>query len=97
METLTPSSPEGRRSARAALKKRAGLVVNLRGRVERLPCLIVDSSRHGLRVRVNCKLRPGHTVEAILGEGPLQSVACKVIWTGKPESEQEGQVGLQIV
>ena len=44
----------------------------------------------------NFRLRRGQLVELVLDE-PVDSVRCEVVWTGKAESEQVGEVGLQIV
>ena len=92
--SLSPA-PKVRRSKRIVSKKRASLVVNFKGHAERRPCLIVDSSQDGFRLRVSFKLKRGQAVEVILDEDPGNSVQCSVIWIGKPGSKQEGEVGLQ--
>ena len=48
-----PSSPipGGRRSKRITTKQRASLVVNLRGVQKMFPCLIVDRSQEGFRLK----------------------------------------------
>ncbi len=89
--------PEGRRSKRILFKARASLVVNLDRNQKRLPCLVLDSSKYGFRLRSNCRLRRGQTVEIILDEDPFNAVRCSVIWTGKAGSEREGEVGLETV
>jgi len=90
-----PSLPiPGRRSKRIASKKRASLVINIRGNQKMLPCLIVGTSPEGFRVRGSFKLRPGQLVEIIVDDKPLESVRCEVIWIGKAGSEQQGEVGL---
>ena len=87
--------PEGRRLKRAAVKKRASLVVNLGRQEERIPCLILDRSQNGFRLRQTFRLKRGQVVEVILDEDPLDAVKCTVIWVGKPGSKHEGEVGLQ--
>lgn len=57
MTALTPS--EGRRSKRVVVKKRASLIINLERKPERLPCLVLDSSKEGFRVRGTVGLRRG--------------------------------------
>jgi hypothetical protein len=60
------------------------------------PCLIVDKSREGFRLRGNFSLRRGQIVE-LIADDPEDSVRCEVIWVGKAASEQGGQAGVQIV
>src|SRR6267143_1159965 len=90
-----PSSPipKGRRSVRVATKKRANLVINLRGNQTMLPCLIVDRSQEGFRLRGNFMLKRGQLVELVLDD-PVDSVRCEVRWVGRTGSG-EGQVGVQ--
>jgi len=89
--------PEGRRSKRNLAKARASLVVNLDRKQKRLPCLVLDSSKNGFRLRSNFHLRRGQIVEIILDEDPFNAVRCSVVWTGKPGSEHDGEVGLETV
>src|SRR5229473_3734159 len=91
-----PSFPQGRRSRRVATKKRASLVINLSGVQKMFPCLIVDRSEEGFRLRGNFRLRRGQLVELVLDD-PVDSVPCEVIWIGKAGSEQVVEAGLQIV
>ena len=93
-----PSSPihGRRRSNRTVTKKRASLVITLRGVQKMFPCLIVDRSQEGLRLKGNFRLRRGQLVEIVLDD-PVDSLRCEVVWTGKTELEQVGEVGLQIV
>ena len=93
---------EGRRLKRDQVHKRASLVVNLDmcslgRREERLPCLVLDSTQEGFKVRGTFRLRRGQTVEVILDEAPLNAVRCTVIWVGKPGSKYQGEAGLQTV
>src|SRR6266852_4840195 len=82
-----PSFPQGRRSRRVATKKRASLVINLSGVQKMFPCLIVDRSQEGFRLRGNFRLRRGQLVELVVDD-PVYSVRCEVIWLGKAGSEQ---------
>ena len=91
------TTPEHRQSNRIVTKNRASLLVSFKGHVERHPCLVVDRSQAGFRVRVGSKLRRGQIVEVCLDEDPGNPVRCSVVWTGKPGSKQEGQAGLQTV
>jgi hypothetical protein len=91
-------APEHRRSKRVITRNRASVIVNLTGQAERRPCLIVDRSPDGFRMRgVSSKLKRGQVVEVILDEDPSNSVRCRVIWVGKLGSKQEGEAGLQTV
>jgi len=89
--------PEGRRPMRVMSKRRASLVINLDRNQKRLPCLVLDSSKEGFRLRGNFRLRRGQMVEIVLDEDPLTSLRCSVAWVGKPGSKQEGEVGLETV
>lgn len=88
---------EGRRSKRTAVKKRASLVAEHGRQYERIPCLILDSSQDGFRLRANVRLRRGQVVEVILDEDPFNVVHYSVVWVGKPGSKNEGEMGLQAV
>src|SRR5260370_27261732 len=46
------------------------------------PCLIVDRSQEGFRLKGNFRLRRGQLVELVLDD-PVDSLRCEVIWTGK--------------
>ena len=94
----TPEAhPEGRQSNRIALKTRGSLIVtNDYENPRRLPCLIVDASQGGFRVRVGARLRRGHVVEVVSDDDPLTSVGCRVIWVGKTGTKEQGEAGLQI-
>jgi hypothetical protein len=89
--------PKGRRSKRVMLKKRASLVMNLDRKPKRLPCLVLDSSKEGFRLRGSFHLRRGQVVELILDEDPLRPERCSVIWVGKTGTKQEGEVGLETI
>ena len=88
---------ERRRLKRTALKERASVVVKRRRQEERMPCLILDSSQEGFRIRGVAQLKRGLMVELILEEHPMNPVVCTVMWVGKPGAKNAGEVGLQIV
>ena len=94
-----PNSPvhKSRRSKRAKTKRRASLVIDLDRKPKRLPCLVLDSSKEGFRLRGSFLLRRGQVVELILDEHSPSSVRCSVVWVGKAKSKQEGEVGLESV
>ena len=89
--------PKARRSKRVVSKKRASLVINLDRRPKRLPCLVLDSSKEGFRLRGSFDLRRGQVVELILDEETPSPERYSVVWVGKAGSKQEGEVGLQTV
>lgn len=95
MPGFTPS--EGRRSKRVMVKKRASLIVNPERKPERSPCLVLDSSKEGFRVRETVGLRPGRVVEVVLDDDKYNFPRCRVVWVGKAGSKQEGEVGLEIL
>jgi hypothetical protein len=86
-----------RRSMRVMSKRRASLVINLEGNQKRLPCLVLDSSKEGFRLRGSFHLRRGQVVELILSEDPPSFVRCNVVWVGKTGSKSDGEVGLETV
>jgi hypothetical protein len=86
--------PEGRRSKRIATKKRASLAINLDSKPKRLPCLVLDFSNEGFRLRGSFRLRCGQVVELILDEEMPNPQRCIVIRVGKAGSKQEGDLGL---
>ena len=89
--------PRGRSSKRTATKARASLIVASSGSQKRLPCLVVDTSKEGFRLRGAFHLRRGQVVEVILDDDPVSAVRCSVVWVGKPGTKQEGEAGLQTV
>lgn len=90
----TFSAHEVRGSKRVATRKGASVVVNLGAIPRRVPCLIIDRSPEGFRLRGSFRLRRGQVVEVIPSD-ELRSIRCNVVWVGKPGSKQEGEVGLQ--
>jgi len=94
-----PSFPvsRARRSKRVAAKTRASLVINLDRKPKRLPCLVLDSSKEGFRLRGSFDLRRGQVVELILDEETPSPERCSVVWIGKAGSKQEGEIGLETV
>lgn len=89
--------PKARRSKRVTLKKRASLVINLDRKPKRLPCLVLDSSKEGFRLRGSFDLRRGQVVELIVDEETPSPERCSVVWVGKADSEREGEVGLDSI
>ena|SRR5579864_6739018 len=89
--------PEGRRSKRIISKARASLVVNLDRNQKRLPCLVLDSSQEGFRLRGSFHLRRGQVVEIVLDQEPLNGTRCSVVWIGKAGSRHEGEAGLETI
>ena len=89
------SVPPGRRSRRAVSKSPASLVIHLDSNPKRVPCLVIDSSKEGFRLRGSFDLRRGQVVELILGEDMPAPERCKVVWVGKPGSRREGELGLE--
>jgi hypothetical protein len=89
--------PERRYSKRSPCKQRANLIINLDRIPKRLPCLVLDSSTRGFRLRGSFHLKRGQIVEIILDEAPLNAVRCQVVWIGKAGSKQEAEVGLETV
>jgi PilZ domain-containing protein len=90
--------PEGRRSKRIfSTAPRGSLIVNLDRVPKRLPCLILDSSKGGFRLRSSVRLKRGQVVEVILDADPLSAMRCHVVWVGKAGSKLEGEIGLEIV
>jgi hypothetical protein len=64
---------------------------------EEAPCLVLDSSKEGFRLRGSFDLRRGQVVELILDEETVSPERCSVVWVGKAGSKQEGEVGLETV
>jgi len=74
---------KSRRSKRVVSKRRASLVVNLDRKPKRLPCLVLDSSIEGFRLRGSFELKSGQVVEIILDEErPAPSAA---VWSASAE------------
>ncbi|PYT60772.1 MAG: hypothetical protein DMG35_10550 [Acidobacteria bacterium] len=94
-----PSFPvlQGRRATRVMSKRPASLVINLDRNPKRVPCLVLDSSKEGFRVRGSFHLRRGQVVELMLnGDFPTPE-RYRVVWVGRIGSKMEGEVGLQTV
>jgi hypothetical protein len=89
--------PKRRRSKRVMSKRRASIVINLDRKPKRFPCLVLDSSKEGFRLRGSFDLRRGQVVELIMDEETPSPERCSVVWVGKAGSKQEGQVGLETV
>ena len=89
--------PEGRHAKRVCTRVRASLVISAYGTQKRVPCLVLDSSEQGFRLRGSFHLRRGQMVEVILDDDPLSAVRCSVVWIGRTGSKHEGEAGLQTV
>jgi hypothetical protein len=89
--------PQGRRSKRVVSKRGASLVVNLDHKPKRFPCLVLDSSKEGFRLRGSFALRRGQFVELVLDEETPSPEQCGVVWVGKAGSKQEGEVGVETI
>jgi hypothetical protein len=61
---------------------------------ERVPCIVLDVSAKGLRIRSANRLSPGQIIDFVSdGRNDLR---CRVVWTGDVGSIQSGQAGLRI-
>jgi hypothetical protein len=89
------SVPERRHAKRVIAKRRASLVINLDRNQMRVPCLVLDSSKTGFRLRGSFRVRRGQEVELIVDEHLPASERCRVVWVGKAGSKQDGEVGLE--
>lgn len=85
--------PQGRQSTRVISKRHASVVVCQR----RHPCLVLDFSQEGFRLRGSFLAKRGQVVELVLDEYPPSCERCSVVWVGKAGSKHEGEVGLEIV
>jgi len=83
--------PQGRRSARVMSKRRASLVINLDRKPKRFPCLVLDSSKEGFRVRGSFDLRRGQVLELILDEDMLNPERCRVVWVEQSRLQAGGR------
>ena len=92
----TPPASERRLLKRVVTKRRASVVVNVGSQPHRIPCLIVDSSPEGFRLRGGFRLKRGQVVE-VIPEEELNAIRCSVVWIGKRGSKHEGEVGLETV
>ena len=80
-----------------AARRAASVVVNLASRQKRVPCLVLDSSKEGFRLRGNLSLRRGEMIELIFDEDRSFAECCNVVWVGKAGSKHEGEAGLESV
>ena len=86
-----------RRSERRPLQIPACVVTDPNRNPNRIPCLIVDFTTKGFRLRGNFNLSRGQVVQVILGHQPQISFHSRVVWVGKANSKQEGEFGLEVV
>ncbi len=71
--------------------------MNLASQQKRIPCLVLDSSKEGFRLRGNLGLRRGETIELIFDEDRSYAERCSVVWVGKAGSKHDGEAGLETV
>lgn len=88
-------APKARRSKRVKLKRGGSLIINLDHRPKKLPCLVLDSSLEGFRLRGSFNLSCGQVVELVLDKDSPSTDICRVVWVGKAGSRQEGEIGLE--
>ena len=86
-----------RRSERTPLQIPACVVLDPNRNPTRIPCLIVDLTTKGLRLRGNLNLSRGQVVQVILEHQPQISFHSRVVWIGQADSNQEGEFGLEVV
>ena len=89
------TSPKERSSERQPAKQHGSLIVSLDRHLHRVPCLIVDISRGGFRIRGSFRLRRGQMVEVVPEEDPLSVAKCSVVWVGRLGTAQQGEAGLE--
>ena len=86
--------PERRRAKRSPVKERVSLLVERGELVQRMPCLILDTSPGGFRIDASARLKRGDIVELVWE----QNSACyQVIWAAELGSQLQGQAGLRRV
>ncbi len=57
----------------------------------------VDLSRHGLRLESYLLLRPGQHLGLVLDNIPQYVIEARVVWVGKPDSQEASEVGLEFL
>lgn len=67
------------------------MVITLDRKPNRLPCLVLDSSKEGFRLRGSFDLRRGQVVELILDEETPSPERCSVVWIGKAGPSRKGK------
>jgi hypothetical protein len=86
---------KGRRSMRMMSKgRRASLVVNLGRKPKRLPCLVVNYSKEGFRLRGKSfrVIRLGQVVKLIFdGDTPPAPMRCRVVGLAKPAPSRKAK------
>jgi len=86
-----------RRSERTPLQIPACVVLDLNRNPNRIPCIIVDLTTKGFKLRGNLNLSRGQVVQVILDHQPQISFHSRVVWIGQANSEREGEFGLEVV
>jgi hypothetical protein len=87
----------GRRFERFYMNTPATLVIESQAGKSQHAAAILDYSHFGLRIRPNVALHPGQDVQVFSGKHPWLDEHCRVIWTGRRGSKQEGEAGLEFV
>jgi hypothetical protein len=57
----------------------------------------IDLSPHGLRLQSDTALAPGQPVGLLLATDPACFIKARVVWVGKADSAQAGQVGFEFL
>ena len=91
--------PKGRRSKRVMSRRRASLVIDLDWNPKRLPCIVLDSSKEGFRLRGSFHLKRNQVVEIILDQeltrlSTLQSGLGRHSWL---QAGRRGRPGNRLV
>ena len=84
--------PERRRTKRSPAKERVSLVVERGEQVQRMPCVVLDTSPGGFRIDASARLKRGEIVELVWEQN---STHCQVIWAAELGARLQGQAGLR--
>lgn len=57
----------------------------------------VDVSMHGMRGRSDASLSPGQPVGLIFPSIPECYIKARIVWVGKADSDQSGQIGFEFL
>ena len=75
----------------------ASLVIDLNSNSNGIPCILVDLTTKGFRLRGNFDLSRGQVVQVIFEHQPQIRVRSRVVWIGKAGFKEEREVGLEVV
>lgn len=89
------SAPRDRRSKRVGTKRLASIVVQHDSEPEEIPCLILNISADGFRLRTVSPLQAGQVVKIILPNETHDALPCRVVWAGKEGPKRQSEAGLQ--